>query len=435
MCVQVRKYLSHLDIDKIAKSSSFTLRKARKLTAQDFLHSFLIVFCKPNFTFRQWVCQINLLIGKKYSFQMLSKKCSENCLSFVQAILINAIQNQAKKVFKPSAFSSHFGRVLLEDSTCFKLSKSMLKAFSGAGNSKSKAAMFKVHFCYDLLTMNTLSYLATKINENDASKSANILQYLKAGDLVLRDMGYLSNKILNEIGELKAFFISRLKDNYKYYLPNTETEFDLADALAKANRKGQNSLMRKLTIGKSKELTATVIAVKLTPEQVDKRIKKYNRKRSNDQKMSKAKKQLLQWSIFVTNIENDRIDIEEIFKLYSLRWQIELIFKTWKSRFGIDSILEKYTGNDPNKILILFYLSLLFCISVFKPLFIKYKQIMHKKYSKELSVQKFASLVINHLSELHHETKIMESMVLRLGCHDESKSKTSHYQIIYEFQT
>jgi len=35
--------------------------------------------------------------------------------------------------------------------------------------------------------------------------------------------------------------------------------------------------------------------------------------------MSKSKNQLLEWSIFATNIEVEKIDIKQMFDLYTLR--------------------------------------------------------------------------------------------------------------------
>ncbi len=434
MNTQVRKFLSRLDIDRAAKSSKFIQREPKKINAEDFIVSFMLIFCKSNFSFRQWACQLSLLTKQKVSFQGLCKKCNLRCLEFVKLLLFQAIQDQLQSTLAPSSFTDQFRSVLIEDSTCFKLSNSMLKSYSGAGNRNSNVAMCKSHFCYDLLTMNTLSYKVTRINENDASQSGNILEYLQANDLVLRDMGYLSNKILKQIGEKGAFYITKMKDNYKYYELENDCEFDLVKALNKASRAGQNTFVKTLIIGKRSRLKATLIAVKLTPDQIAKRTKKYSKKNGKNKQMSKAKKQLLAWSIIATNIDPEKIEVEQIFKLYALRWQIELLFKTWKSRFGIDSILNKYTGNDPNKILMLFYLSLLFCTTIFRPLVVEYKKIMKDEFDKELSIQKFASMVINHLEDICKKSELAYYLVKSQACHDQCHNKREHQRIIGDFQ-
>jgi hypothetical protein len=44
------------------------------------------------------------------------------------------------------------------------------------------------------------------------------------------------------------------------------------------------------------------------------------------------------WSIYITNTKEEQISYKELFPIYSLRWQIELIFKLSKSLLQIDSI-------------------------------------------------------------------------------------------------
>ena len=435
MCSQVRKILKKLNIESIARSSEFVKRKAKKITPENFILSFLCVFIKSNFSFRQWACQLSFIINEQVSFQIISKRCSTKCLKFVEMTLEKAISEQLKALVPKNKFKNQFGRILLEDSTCFYLSRSMLKAFSGAGNANSNVAMCKSHFCYDLLTMSALSFKMTQINENDASHSYHILDHLKPDDLVLRDMGYLSIKVLHEISQKDAYYISRLKDNYKYYLPNTDTEFDLGKELKRLNNIGQKTFKKELTIGKQKHLSAIIIAVKLTEEQVQKRKKRYQKKQGINKVMSETKKQLLGWSVFVTNIEEEKIDIEQMFALYSLRWQIELMFKTWKSRFGINTILKNYTGNDSNKILILFYLSLLFCVAVYKPMYIKYQQLIHKKYSKTLSPHKFACVITNYLDKMGTESEFFLKLLTKNACFDNRNNRINHFDVINSIGT
>lgn len=433
MSSQFKKYLTKLNIDHIAKSSKFVQRKPKKITPLAFLQSFIIAYTKPNFSFRQWACQLSLLVGQYVSFQGLCKKCNNKCLVFVQELLNKAIKMQLENAYNTSGFKSKYTRILIEDSTSWNLCKSMLKAFSGAGNSKSDAAMFKSHFCYDLLSMNTIGYKVTGIKVNDNSQSSNILEYLKPDDLVLRDLGYLSNKILKEIAKKKAWFISRLKDNSKYFLPETEHEFNLAKELKKSFKNGQNKFIKSLTIGKAEKLTATVIAVRLSENQVARRLKKYHDKYDKKQQMSDSKKELLHWSVMVTNIEQDKVDIDQIYKLYTLRWQIELLFKTWKSRFGINKVLKKYSGNDPNKVLILYTLFLLFHTAIYRPLHVKYAKIMKDKFSRDLSLQKFATLVMSQLEAFCKGNKNLIDLVLKLGCHDKNRAKINHRQLIYQY--
>ena len=47
---------------------------------------------------------------------------------------------------------------------------------------------------------------------------------------------------------------------------------------------------------------------------------------------------LMDWAIFLTPLPQEGGDFKILFKLYGLRWRIEIIFKTWKSHLNFDSL-------------------------------------------------------------------------------------------------
>src|ERR1019366_3570976 len=55
---------------------------------------------------------------------------------------------------------------------------------------------------------------------------------------------------------------------------------------------------------------------------------------------------LLEKNIFITNIEPDKCDDEQIDQLYRLRWRIEIIFKSWKSCFSMQALIHFFFFND-----------------------------------------------------------------------------------------
>jgi len=55
-------------------------------------------------------------------------------------------------------------------------------------------------------------------------------------------------------------------------------------------------------------------------------------------KSSRRNQRLLGWSIFVTNVLEDKIKSEKISSLYRTRWQIELLFKLYKSYAKIEKL-------------------------------------------------------------------------------------------------
>ena len=49
--------------------------------------------------------------------------------------------------------------------------------------------------------------------------------------------------------------------------------------------------------------------------------------------MKKRTKFLLQFNLFVTNLDEDKLPVDKIIPLYRFRWQVELQFLNWKSVF------------------------------------------------------------------------------------------------------
>jgi hypothetical protein len=64
---------------------------------------------------------------------------------------------------------------------------------------------------------------------------------------------------------------------------------------------------------------------------------------------------LCEWTILVTNVPRDLLNVEEAIALARMRWQIELIFKLWKSHGGVD----QWCGDDPDSVLCQVYGKLL----------------------------------------------------------------------------
>jgi hypothetical protein len=44
------------------------------------------------------------------------------------------------------------------------------------------------------------------------------------------------------------------------------------------------------------------------------------------------------YNFLLTNIPQKEISIQDLYQLYSLRWQVKILFKTWKSHFHLDKV-------------------------------------------------------------------------------------------------
>lgn len=76
-------------------------------------------------------------------------------------------------------------------------------------------------------------------------------------------------------------------------------------------------------------LRAPEDVVRRRRERLEKTAKEKGRRVSEEQ-MS-----LCAWTVLATNLPKERFSADEIYTLYRVRWQMELVFKLWKSEGGV----------------------------------------------------------------------------------------------------
>lgn len=54
--------------------------------------------------------------------------------------------------------------------------------------------------------------------------------------------------------------------------------------------------------------------------------------------MTALKEKLCGYNLYLTNAPQAKLPAREVFSIYGLRWQIELIFKMWKSLLYLDRV-------------------------------------------------------------------------------------------------
>ncbi len=86
-----------------------------------------------------------------------------------------------------------------------------------------------------------------------------------------------------------------------------------------------------------------IIAQKLTEDQSNERRRKANKSaKSHGYTSSQKNQKLLDWSIFITNVESSKISATQILTIYKIRWQIELLFKLYKSHIKLGNLKAKF---------------------------------------------------------------------------------------------
>jgi IS4 transposase len=160
---------------------------------------------------------------------------------------------------------------------------------------------------------------------------------IKAGELIIRDLGYYSVDSYKKIEDNNAFYISRLRSQIKIYEKQDEqyTELDLSTLIKRIRKSSKSNFDQTVYIGTKEKKEVRLMAWLLEEDAQKNRLaKKKNKKgeiNSND----------ILWSmlnVFVTNITKENLPLQQAYELYKIRWQIELMFKIWKSILKLDVV-------------------------------------------------------------------------------------------------
>jgi IS4 transposase len=251
-------------------------------------------------------------------------------VAFLKACVIHGIEylaqeqshNLNKKLLK-------FQDVLIQDSTIVRLHTSLAKLYPAA-RSKGEAAGLKIAVLVSAVgnTPESISIYKERTNE---LKTIRVGPWIK-GKILLIDLGFYKYQLFARIAENGGFFVSRLKDNSN-------------PLIIKANRTWR---------GQSIDVCGTYlqdVLPKIQRQILDVEVEvSFKRRAYNGIKRHDTHRFRLvaiyndedeKYHTYITNINSDILEPEDIGKLYGARWDIELMFKELKSRYALDALNTK----------------------------------------------------------------------------------------------
>jgi hypothetical protein len=384
----IEKKLNKLSIDKLSKQSKFCKRKPKKITPKELLIGFfMMALTSEKNSYKSWAMKIGLLIKDTVSKQALWKRMQPTQIIFLQKVLAAAIDKNIENKLnqKTNKKLKQFNNVILEDSTHIKLSDKLWKEYPGNGYSGNrhsdtgtKKAIIKIQAAYNIIKKNFTRFEITSFRSNDQGYAEKILEIIKKGDLIIRDLGYFVLKVFKKLDEKGVFYISRMKKGMKIISKEEEKTIDLAKML---KRKGQLDI--EVFFSEEQRLPVRLIAIPVEKQVASERRRKAKTNRDKRYNPSKENLFLLGWELFITNVPKESLELKDVAEIYFMRWRIEIIFKCWKSYFKITDI-----PKDANKIRVESYI---YCMLIFIVLFQVnfYNYYMKRLSTKSLKVKEF----------------------------------------------
>ena len=333
---------SEASLTALSKTFKYDKCGVKKITAAAFIHGFMDMFQEGKNCMRTLCLRIGIHANNTLCQSSLEARFNRRTFAFVVAFLEQVMSIKVKELCETTAQDSmnkslmqKFKNVYLSDSTCQTVPSNLAPIFPSSHSKTGKInATLRLQVIFNY-TLNTFSYFDMgSFRDNDQGASDTILEVAQAGDLVIRDLGYFSLSIFAKMMNMGIFLITK----YKYGVTILDTEKEEAiDLLALFSGKTEVDMLVK--VGQSQQLNMRLVAKKLPIIVANQRIAKAKKERNSSAKHSKEYYDLLKWEIYLTNVESQTLDIEQISELYKSRWFIEIIFKTWKSYFNFKKIL------------------------------------------------------------------------------------------------
>jgi hypothetical protein len=200
-------------LEALARQSEFVQRCSSKLAGKDFVELMTTEMLADPTVSLEGLCDIlgDLNPQAQMTPQALHQRINPYAVRYLQEVFQLALRQQLEPICErlPVGALAPFGRVLLEDSTPCRLHEKLAEAFKGSGGSASRSAV-NIDLIYEVLHHNLLEVHLSDGKAADQGRALAIVPHLRAGDLVIRDLGYLSLESLRQIEAHQAWYLSRL---------------------------------------------------------------------------------------------------------------------------------------------------------------------------------------------------------------------------------
>ena len=406
--IQEEKLSKDLQLENFGWDSKFYKSEPKKITVSSLVKGFFQMQDRKENSLESWSFHIGLENQTTVSKQALDNRLSPVAVQMVKTIFEFALnlklskEIEQEKTEQNKRLFSKFNHILIQDSTMQKLPSRLADIFKSSHSHGKKAATLRLQAIYNFTLEQWVDFDLGGFTDNDQSKAEMIAKVAQPNDLILRDLGYFTLDSLEEL-IAKQFVITAWDKQSHMYDPQSNQRIDLLELF-----KGKTQIDQAVLLGKKKQLPMRLVAKKLPKSIADKRISEAKKDRHSKTKHSKEYYKLLQWEIYLTNVEVDTLSIDEVAKLYGLRWYIEIFFKAWKSFAAFKTILSKQQMTKERTLISIYLMLIRFVYYMLD--FYQYIQLrITSNSNKQISILKFfktCAILSKHLYSIKHFSQI-----------------------------
>ena len=320
------------EADLLARQTGFVLRQ-RKVSGANFAQTVVFTALAQDDGTKDRLRNTAATVGLVLTDRGLDQRFDARAATFLQA-MIQAAVSKAVVSHVVIPLLQRFTAVEVLDGSTIALPEALAETFRGGRNgtaTEPKAAL-KITVGLDLVSGRLFGPELSHGRAADLSATLAVADR-PAGSLHLADQNYFSLEKFARWDGCGAYWLSRLKSGTAV----SDADGRRIDLVAFLRAAGDADVDRDVKLGSQRRIPCRLIARRV-PAAVAKQRRQRLLEKSQDRgnKASPLSLALCDWTILVTNVPRDLLNVEEAVALARMRWQIELIFKLWKSHGGVD---------------------------------------------------------------------------------------------------
>jgi len=340
--IHFEDFFTPQELDRLGRESGFIQRANRsKLTPGMFLD---IVVMNSDKLVEQSLVDLCIDAHTKYTVDISKQAMNERFTQYAILLFKAVLERVLESRFHCGDMLRQikvFNRILIKDSTCFQIDKSLAEYYPGSGGDASKASI-RIQFEYDIRSGSIVDLSLNAFNDQDAANSVETIVMVKSGDLIIRDLAYMHTDVLMKIAiTINAFFLCRLSPSISVTeKKGDEYIFLNFKELLLLMRRRKISVLEKTVYISEKRFKVNLIIYLLPDQIIEKRLRNKIAKNCKKGKnmLSDEYRARAQFNLMITNTDSTLLNPQLAYTLYKIRWQIELIFKIWKSIANIHEV-------------------------------------------------------------------------------------------------
>jgi Transposase DDE domain len=327
---KLTRVFDHDQLEALARQTGFVQRSTSKLTGTAFVELMTTDMLDEATVSLDGLC--DLLRQRHPQATMTPQALHQRILTpqastYVYEVLQLALRENLAAVGAqlPATLLAPFGRVLLEDSTQCRLHAKLAEDFKGSGGSASTSTV-KIDLIYDYTHAVIYDLHITDGTAADQARAAALVPYLRAHDLVMRDLGYFCLPALRQIANQQAYFLSRLCKGVQVCLAANDEAPSLPLVVHLQQHFPRHAVVDlDVYVGQEDQLPCRLIAYRLPDEVVaHRRRTAHEVARKKGRTPTQEYLAWLQYGWYITNVSRDIWTAAVVGTVYRLRWQIEI---------------------------------------------------------------------------------------------------------------